>query len=47
MADDLKYFFLKTPMKRHVFMKIHRRYLPQEIIKAYELENIFLHDDHI
>ena len=47
MAADLKDFFLKTPMKRHEFMKIYRRYPPQEIIEAYDLENKISHDDHI
>ena len=28
-------------------MKIHRRYLPQEIIDAYNLNNKFSQDDHI
>ena len=34
-------------MKRHEFMKIHRRYLPQEIIDAYDLETKFTHDGYI
>ena len=47
MAADLKDFFLNTPMPHPEFMKIHRNHLPQEIIKAYDLEKRLTADGYI
>ena len=47
MAADLKDFFLKTPMPHPEFMKIHRKYLPQEIIDAHNLEQKITLDGYI
>ena len=44
MAADLKDFFLKTPMPHPEYMKIQRKYLPREIIEAYDPEGKFTAD---
>ena len=47
MGADLNDFFLNTPMPHLEFMKIHRKYLPQEIIEAYDLEKKITADGYI
>ena len=38
LSMDLKDFFLASTMKEPEFMKIHRKYVPQDIIDKYNLE---------
>jgi len=40
-TGDLKDFFLSSNMNTYQYMRIHRRYIPQEVIDEYELT-----DDH-
>ena len=47
MAADLKYFFLKTPMVRPEFMKIHQRFFPNETLEAYKLHDKITKDGYI
>ena len=44
MSLDLKDFFLKSPMKDAEYMRIHKKYLPQDIVKRYNLETKLHHD---
>ena len=41
LSMDLKDFFLASPMPEPEFMKIHRRYIPEDIIIKYNLEQKF------
>ena len=39
MSLNLKDFFLKSPMENAEYMQIHKKRLPQDIIKQYNLED--------
>ena len=43
---DIKDFFLSSPMATPEYMRIHRKYIPNDIINKYNLHNMF-HNDHI
>ena len=43
---DIKDFFLASPMTSPEYMRIHRKYLPADIIKQYNLEDLF-HNDYV
>ena len=44
MSADLKDFFLASPMATPENMRIHRKYIPQDIIDKYHLETKFNND---
>ncbi|KAG7350061.1 reverse transcriptase RNA-dependent DNA polymerase [Nitzschia inconspicua] len=40
MSGDLKDFYLGTPMAEYKYMRIHRRYIPDDIFEQYHLADI-------
>ncbi|KAG7340278.1 hypothetical protein IV203_023821 [Nitzschia inconspicua] len=40
MSGDLKDFYLGTPMAEYEYMRIHRRYIPDDIFEQYHLADI-------
>ena len=44
LSMDLKDFFLASPMPEPEFMKIHKRYIPDDIIAKYSLKQKFDND---
>ena len=46
-AIDLKDFFLNTPMKRPEFLRIHSRYLSQDLRKEYKLDSLIDSDGYV
>ena len=46
MSLDLKDFFLKSQMKDAKYMRIHKKHLPQDIVKRHNLETK-LHYDNV
>ena len=43
---DIKDFFLTSPMAIPEYMRIHRKYIPRDILEKYNLHNMF-HKDHV
>ena len=47
MSCDLKYFFLKTPISRAEYMRIHSKYFPPDIRDQYEIEGLIAADGYV
>ena len=47
MSSDLRDFFLVTPMDGNEYIKIHSKYIPQDIIEAYNLQYMITTDSYV